>query len=112
PSAHCTDGAGASACLPTNSATVPGQCPAKECPIRLILDRNWIEASPQVPGCDQAPRPPKVRDGKHGLARQPFSGVEMNRDRALQADIVDRKYVRAKLVKDEEHFRRPTPDAF
>src|SRR2546421_1766781 len=97
--------------LRTNGATMPRQCLAKDCPMRLILDRNRIEASPQVPCCDRAPRPPKVRDGKHGLTRQPFAGVEMNRYRALQADIVDRKYVRAKLVKDEEHFRRPAPDA-
>src|SRR5207253_11193818 len=100
---------GALAGLPANSATVPGR--AKGCSIGLILHRNRIEASPQVPGCDRAPRPPKVGDGKHGFARQPFAGVEMNRYRALQADIVDRKYVRTKLVKDEEHFRRPAPDA-
>src|ERR1700724_1224195 len=93
-------------CVPICSAR--RQC---ACPIRLILDRNWIEASPQVPGCDRAPWPPKVRDGKHGLPRQPFAGVEMNRYRALQTDIVDRKYVGSKLVKDEEHFGRPTPDA-
>src|SRR5438105_9485144 len=97
--------------LRTDGATVPRQCRATGCPMRLRLDRNWIEASPQVPGCDRAPRPPNVRDGKHGFARQPFAGVEMNRYRALQADIVDRKYVGAKLVKDEEHFRRPAPDA-
>ena len=35
----------------------------------------------------------------------------MNRYRALQADIVDRQYVGTKLVKDEEHFRRPAADA-
>src|SRR5438132_12831321 len=97
--------------LRTNGATMPRQCRETDCPIRLILDRNWIDASPQVPRCDRAPRPTKVRDGKHGLTRQPFAGVEMNRYRALQADIVDRKYVGAKLVKDKEHFRRPTPDA-
>src|SRR3984893_9803319 len=79
--------------------------------MRLILDRNRIEAAPQVPGCDRAPWSPKVRDGKHGLPRQPFAGVEMNRYRALQADIVDRKHVGAKLVKDAEHFRRPAPNA-
>src|SRR5436190_4051388 len=35
----------------------------------------------------------------------------MNADRFLQANVVDRQNVRAKLVKDQEHFRSPAPDA-
>src|ERR1022692_4544471 len=56
----------------------------------LVFDGNRIEAAPEIPGCDRAPRPPKIGDGKHGLARQPLAVVEMNRYRALQPDIVDR----------------------
>ena len=78
----------------------------------LIFDRNRVEAAPQVPGRDRAPRSPQIRDGEHRLAGQSFAVVEVHRDRALQADIVDGKHVGSQLVEDEEHFRRPTADAF
>src|SRR6187399_1509745 len=78
---------------------------------RSIFDRYRVERAPQVPRRDAAigrPARAELAELGHGHA---LAVAVVQRDGLLQADVVDGKHVRAKLVEDEEHLRGPAADA-
>src|SRR5208337_3636966 len=95
------------------SSTTSGVSPAKGGgkTVASILDRDRVEAAPQVPGCHRAPWPPGLGEGEHRRAVEALALVVVVGEGALQAEVVERQHVRTQLVEHEEHLRGPAADA-
>src|SRR5882672_7663205 len=78
---------------------------------RSVLDGNRVEAAPQVPACDRAPRRPALCDPAHGAQRYLAPLEVVNADRTLQPEIAERKHIGAHQVEHQEHLRGPAADA-
>src|SRR5215471_9464608 len=58
---------------------------------RLVFDRDRVEAAPQVPGGDRAPRRPGKRDAAHRARRDRAALEVVKADGALQPEVGERK---------------------
>src|SRR5271165_3355901 len=99
--------------LSSASSTTSGVRPAnggdKAAP--SILDRDRVEAAPQIPRCHRAPWPPGLGERAHRLAIEALASVVVVGERTLQTDVIDGQHVGAQLVEHQEHLRRPAADA-
>src|SRR5688572_19106369 len=76
-----------------------------------VFYRDRIERAPEVPGRHRAPGPPAFTKLAHAGQRD-LAPLEIgNADALLQAEVVQREYVRAQQVEHQEHLGGPAPDA-
>src|SRR5215472_11968853 len=78
---------------------------------RSILDRDRVEAAPQVPGGDRAPGRPALRDAAHGAQRHLAPLEIVDADGPLQPEICERQHVWTQQVEHQEHLSGPAADA-
>src|SRR6267378_2665020 len=99
--------------IPEKQVIVPeSREPSREPAVRgSILDRNGIEAAPEIPGRDRAPGFPSRRDLAHRPKRHGPAAEIVQADGTLQTQIVERQHVGAQQAKHQEHFRGPAADA-
>src|SRR5262245_52701962 len=71
---------------------------------RSVFDRNRVEASPEIPGGDRAPRGPGLSHAAHGAWRHLATLEIVDADGALQPQIGERQHVRAQQVEHQEHL--------
>ncbi len=78
---------------------------------RSVFHRDRVERPPQVPGGHRAPGPQGLAAPPHGPERDPPAAGGREPQALLQAEVAERKHIRAQQIEDQEHLRGPAADA-
>jgi small GTP-binding protein len=91
-------------------ATAATEADAPRRDLRPLLDEGFITRQ-ELEQAEQAVEKAREDYALAARRRDARAAVVMQRDRALEADVVDRQHVGAQLVEDQEHLGGPAADA-